>query len=308
MKKTGLSLQLGALFALISALLFSSKAIFIKQAYAITPNLEAITLMAIRMLSALPFFLLICWFFRKKTPKVGLRTWLYLIFVAMLGYYISSWFDFFGLMFISATLERIILFLYPTLTVVLSRFIFKQKLHPKVIFALILSYGGTLLVMLQEQQAMPEQGNFWLGASLVFTSAITFACYLLLTPPLIQKFGSWNLTGLSLSAACIGTLIHFFMTTPQPFILLSELPLSIYGYGIILGLFVTVLPTILLVLSIEYLGSSQSAMISAISPILTILLAVLFLNEHLNMVQWLGCIFNIIGVMIITLSKKRLMD
>lgn len=301
-------MQWGALFALVSALLFSSKAIFIKQAYAIAPHLDAITLMAIRMLSALPFFLLICWFLRKEIPRVSLGTWLYLTFVGMLGYYISSWFDFFGLMFISATLERIILFLYPTLTVIASSFMFKQKLRPKVIFALILSYGGTLVVMLQEQQAMPEQGNFWLGASLVFASAVTFAAYLLLTPPLIQKFGSWNLTGLSLSAACIGTLIHFFVMTPQPFILLSELPLSIYGYGIILGLFVTVLPTILLVLSIEYLGSSQSAMISAISPILTILLAVLFLNEHLNTIQWIGCMLNIVGVMMVTLSKKRLIN
>lgn len=302
------SVQLGSLFALISALLFSCKAIFIKQAYAISPELDAITLMAIRMMSALPFFLLICWLFRTKTPQASLKEWFYLIFVGLLGYYISSWFDFFGLMFISATLERIILFLYPTLTVIASSFIFKHRLRPKVIFALILSYAGTVLVMLQEQQNMPEQGHLWLGASLVFASAVTFACYLLLTPPLIQKFGSLNLTGLSLSAACIGTLIHFFMSTPHPIILLSELPISIYWYGICLGLFVTVLPTILLVLSIEYLGSSQSAMISAISPILTILLAVLFLNEHLNTVQWIGCMLNITGVMIVTLSKKRLMN
>lgn len=305
MKLSGSTLQLGSLFALVSALLFSSKAIFIKQAYALSPSLDAITLMAIRMANALPFFLLICWFCQKSSNNVSIKDWSFLIFVGLLGYYLSSWFDFFGLMFISASLERIILFLYPTLTVFASSFIFKQKLRYKTIFALILSYGGTVLVMLQEQSQMPAQDNFWLGASLVFASAVTFACYLLLTPPLIKKFGSWKLTGWSLSAACIGTLLHYFITTPAPISFLIELPISIFWYGLFLGVFVTVLPTVLLILSIEYLGANQSAMISSISPILTILLAVLFLGEYLNSIQWIGCALNIIGVMMISLSKNN---
>ncbi len=133
-----------------------------------------------------------------------------------------------------------------------------------------------------------------------------FASYLLLTPRLIQKFGSWNYTGLALSIACIGTLTHFMIVTPQPVALLSQLPPTVLWYGLALGLLVTVLPTVLIAQSISRLGAAQSAMIGSIGPVLTILLAVAFLGEHLNSLQWFGCILNIIGVLMITLSKKRL--
>ena len=298
--------QIGSVFAFLSAFLFSTKAIFIKQAYALAPSLDATTLMVIRMASALPFFLILCWFGRHQYYSVKLKDWFLLILTGSLGYYISSWLDFFGLMFISASLERIILFLYPTLTVIASSIIFKQKLSSKVIIALILSYGGTVLVMLQEQKNLTDQHNLWLGSSLVFASAVAFACYLLLTPPLIKKFGSLNLTGLSLSIACCCIFIHYFLATPEPLTLLTELPHRILWYGIGLGIFATVLPTILLILSIEHLGASQSSIISSIGPVLTIFLAILFLDEHLNLLQWVGCILNIIGVMIITFSKNRL--
>lgn len=299
--------QLGSLFALFAAFLFSTKAIFIKQAYALSPLVDATTLMALRMASALPFFLLICWFNRHRNTQIQLREWILLVAAGLLGYYFASWLDFLGLMFISASLERIILFLYPTLTVLASSLIYKQRLSLKTILALLLSYGGTVLVMLQEQQNMPDGHSFWLGASLVFASAVAFAAYLLVTPRLIQKFGSWNFTGLALSVACFGTLLHYLLAVPEPLQRLSQLPGSVYAYGIGLGILVTVLPTILLMQSIERLGAAHSAMIASIGPILTIVLATLFLDEYLNAWQWLGCALNIIGVMMICLSKIKLM-
>ncbi|WP_151963977.1 DMT family transporter [Acinetobacter oleivorans] len=306
MKISFSSFQIGSFFALCSAFLFSTKAIFIKQTYALSPLVDATVLMALRMLSALPFFLLICWFNRHHNQGIKKKDWLILIFAGLLGYYFASWLDFMGLMFISASLERIILFLYPTLTVIVSSLLYKQKLDAKSLFAIFLSYGGTVLVMLQEHNNAPIQGNFWLGTSLVFASAVAFAGYLLLTPPLIKKFGSWNFTGLALTVACIGTLTHYTLSTPHPIQLLLQLPSSVIWYGIGLGFLVTVLPTVMLMQSIERLGASQSAMIASIGPVLTILLAVAFLNEHLNMWQWVGCLLNIIGVMMITLRKKRL--
>ena len=187
-----------------------------------------------------------------------------------------------------------------------TSFIYKQKLNFKTIIAIGLSYGGTVIVMLQEQSTVPHEGNFWLGASLVFASAVCFALYLLMTPRLIEKFGSWNYTGLALSIACIGTLTHFMIATPHPIQLISQLPSQVIWYGVALGLFVTVLPTILIAQSISRLGAAQSAMIGSIGPILTIILAVALLGEHMNAIQWLGCLLNIIGVMMITLSKKKL--
>ncbi|WP_445116539.1 DMT family transporter [Acinetobacter sp. WZC-1] len=297
--------QAGALFALCAAFLFSIKAIFIKQAYALSPLVDSTVLLTLRMACALPFFLIICWFSRHRNRGVSKKSWGLLFLAGLLGYYLASWLDFAGLMFISASLERIILFLYPTLTVIASSFIYKQPLNMKSVFAIALSYGGTVLVMLQEQSNMPHQHNFWLGVSLVFASAIAFAAYLLLSPPLIRTFGSWNFTGLTLITACIGMLVHYFMVTPEPITLLTQLPTSVIWYGIGLGLLVTLLPTILLMQGIERVGASQSAMIASIGPILTIVLAVIFLDEQLNTLQWFGCLLNIMGVMMITLSKKK---
>ena len=298
--------QLGSLFAVCAAFLFSTKAIFIKQTYALSPLVDGTVLMALRMASALPFFLLICWFSRHQSKNLSSKDWGLLILAGLIGYYLASWLDFAGLMYISASLERIILFLYPTMTVLASSIIYKQRLSFKSLFAILLSYGGTVIVMLQEQSNVPHQSNFWLGASLVFASAVAFASYLLLTPRLIQKFGSWNFTGLALSIACIGTLTHYLIAIPNPIGLLAQLPNSVIWYGVGLGFMVTVLPTVLLMQSIERLGASQSAMIASIGPILTIILATFFLGEKMNAIQWFGCGLNIVGVMMITLSKKKL--
>lgn len=306
MKHPFSSTQLGSIFALGAAFLFSTKAIFIKQAYALSPLVDGTVLLALRMASALPFFLLICWLNRHHNQNIKAKDWFLLMVAGLIGYYFSSWLDFAGLMYISASLERIILFLYPTLTVIASSFIYKQKLRLKSIFAIALSYGGTVIVMLQEQSMVAHESNFWIGVSLVFASAVCFASYLLLTPRLIQKFGSWNYTGLALSIACMGTLTHFMIATPNPVGLLLQLPSTVIWYGIALGLLVTVLPTILIAQSISRLGAAQSAMIGSIGPILTIILAVALLGEHMNAVQWFGCLLNIIGVMMITLSKKKL--
>ncbi len=300
------STQLGSIFALGAAFLFSTKAIFIKQAYALSPLVDSTVLMALRMASALPFFLLLCWFNRHHNKNITPRDWGLLVAAGLMGYYFSSWLDFAGLMYISASLERIILFLYPTLTVIATSFIYKQKLNLSTIIAIALSYGGTVIVMLQEQSTVPHEANFWLGVSLVFASAVSFATYLLMTPRLIQKFGSWNYTGLALSIACFGTLTHFAIATPHPIQLLNQLPMTVIWYGIALGLLVTVLPTILVAQSISRLGAAQAAMIGSIGPILTIILAVALLGEHMNAIQWFGCLLNIIGVMMITLSKKKL--
>lgn len=298
--------QLGSFFAITAAFLFSTKAIFIKQAYELSPLVDGTVLLALRMGSALPFFLLLCWFNRKNNRNLSLTDWLLLILAGLIGYYFSSWLDFMGLMYISASLERIILFLYPTLTVIASSLLYKQKLSAKTIFAIALSYGGTIIVMLQEQSGASHDGQFWLGVSFVFASAVSFAIYLLLTPRLILKFGSWNFTGLALSIACIGTLTHYVLSTPAPLALIYQLPSSAIWYGIALGLLVTVLPTILISEGIARIGASQTAMIASVGPILTIILATLFLGESMNLIQWFGCALNILGVLIITLSKNKL--
>ncbi len=211
-----------------------------------------------------------------------------------------------GLMFISASLERIILFLYPTLTVIASSLLYKQKLDVKSLFAIFLSYGGTVLVMLQEHNNAPIQGNFWLGTSFVFASAVAFAGYLLLTPPLIKKIWFLEFHRLSFNSCLYRYInpLHFKYPSPVSTPITTSLKCNLVRDW--LRFFSHCLTYVMLMQSIERLGASQSAMIASIGPVLTILLAVVFLNEHLNMWQWVGCFLNIVGVMMITLRKKRL--
>ena len=291
--------------ALIAAFLFSSKAIVIKQVYQIAPHVDATLLMALRILCALPFFLLMAWYFRQQRQGTSWRDWGMLLASGLIGYYLASWLDFKGLMYISASLERIILFLYPTLTVLAARVIYGQPLNGRTWLALGLSYGGTLIVMLQEYRAHDVPDQLWLGASLVFASAVAFAAYLLMTPPLIKKFGSWHFTGLVMSIACMGTLAHFMVEVPMPLTTLTSLSTELWIYGLILGIFVTVIPTSLLIQSIARLGPGQSAMIASVGPILTLIMAALVLSEQLNSMQWFGCFLNIIGVLLITVWKTK---
>ena len=192
MKLTLSSTQVGSLFALGAAFLFSTKAIFIKQTYALSPLVDGTVLMALRMASALPFFLLLCWFNRHHNKNISAKDWGMLILAGLIGYYFSSWLDFAGLMYISASLERIILFLYPTLTVILTSAIYKQKLRLKTIITIALSYGGTVIVMLQEQSTVPHEGSFFFFFSLEFASDVCFVFYLLMTLLLFREFGFWN--------------------------------------------------------------------------------------------------------------------
>lgn len=295
----------GSIFVLISAVLFAIKAILIKFTYQLSPDADAVTVLGLRMISALPFFMVMAFVSQKAQRDITWQDWGLLLVAGFVGYYLASILDFWGLMYVSASLERIILFLYPTLTVIASSVIYKQKITGKVWLAILLSYGGTLIVMLGEGWKALHANNILLGSSLVFAGAIAYAMYLVITPTLINRFGSWRFTGLAMSVACIAAIAHYVIITPQPVQHLVGLPNQAIWYGLALGFFSTVLPATLLMQGIARIGSSQAALISAGGPILTLLLAVAFLGEHLNAVQWLGCALNIFGVLMITLKPKK---
>lgn len=294
----------GSICVLLSAVLFAIKAILIKYAYNASPEANAVTVLALRMASALPFFMAIAFIFRNQI-KPSWQDWCLLLIAGFVGYYLASILDFIGLMYVSASLERIILFLYPTLTVLATAAIYKKKIEARTWLAIILSYGGTVIVVLGEGWHALVSNNVLLGSSLVFAGAIAYAMYLVMTPTLIRRFGSWRFTGLAMSVACICAIIHFLLVNPTPIQHLQQLPSSVIWYGIALGIFSTVLPATLLMQGIARIGSSQAALISAGGPILTLLLAVAFLGEQLNLIQWLGCALNMVGVLMITLSPKK---
>ena len=295
----------GSCCVLLSAFLFAIKAILIKKAYGLDPSLTAPTLLALRMLSALPFFLFIAAIAPRNATPPTLKDWGLLLLAGLIGYYLASILDFIGLTYISASLERIILFLYPTLTVLMMAAMHKRAIHVRTLFAIALSYGGTLVVMLGEGAQQAADGSVWTGSFFVFASALAYALYLVMTPTLIRRFGSWRFTGLAMSVACIASIVHYSVVTPAPLGLLSHYSWTILGLGVALGIFSTVLPATFLMQGIARVGPSQAAMLSAGGPIMTVVLAVLFLGESLSTLQWVGCGLNIVGVLMITLRPAQ---
>ncbi len=296
---------LGSCCVLLSAFLFAIKAILIKKAYGLDATLTAPALLALRMLSALPFFIFIAIFAPRNPTAPKLKDWGLLLLAGLIGYYLASILDFVGLTYISASLERIILFLYPTLTVLMMAAIHKRAIPSRIIIAILLSYGGTLVVMVGEGAQQVAEGRVWTGSLFVFASALAYALYLTMTPTLIRRFGSWRFTGLAMSVACIASIIHYSLMTPQPLGLISHYSWTILALGVALGIFSTVLPATFLMQGIARVGPAQAAMLSAGGPIMTVVLAVLFLGESLSTIQWVGCGLNIAGVLMITLRPAQ---
>lgn len=293
----------GTALVLASAFLFAIKAIVIKSAFAAVPALDGVSLLALRMLFALPFYVLIVWLSPAPPAALSRQDWGLLWLAGLLGYYLASILDFIGLQYVSASLERLILFLYPTLTVLMTAVLHRQPISRTTLLAIVLSYGGTVLVMLGEGPHMRVNSSLWLGSALVFAAAVAYALYLVMTPTLIARFGSLRLNGLSMSVACVAALLHFAIHQNDPVAFLAQLPRSGWGYGLALGVFATVLPTVFLMMGIERIGPARAALISSGGPILTLLLAVAILGERLNGLQWLGVALNLGGVMMISLRK-----
>lgn len=293
----------GTLLVLASAFLFALKAIVIKSAFAAVPAFDGVTLLALRMLTALPFYLLLVWYSPPPPQPLRRQDWGLLLLAGLLGYYLASILDFIGLQYISASLERLILFLYPTLTVLITAAVARQPVRPATRLAIVLSYGGTVLVMLGEGGQHLNPPGLWLGSALVFAAAVAYALYLVLTPTLIGRFGSLRLNGLSMSVACVAALLHFALHQSAPWQFLQHLPLVGWGYGLALGVFATVLPTVFLMMGIERIGPARAALLSSGGPILTLLLAVAILGERLNGLQWLGVALNLGGVMMVSLRR-----
>lgn len=288
---------------LLSSFLFSLKAILVKYSFIQNDQLNGVNLLALRMLFALPFFMVMVWIGHNQRTAHR-RDWLRLMLAGFLGYYLASVLDFVGLEYISASLERIILFLYPTLTVIFTAVIFRQRISWLTIWAILLSYGGTLLVMLAGNDALDVQGNLYLGSGLVFLAAICYASYLMLAKPLINVFGKWRATGLVMIVASIGCIAHFLLVTPETLHWLTQLPSHSLWHGFLLGVFATVIPASLIIYGIAHLGAAQSALLSAGGPIITLLLAAVFLGESLNGLQWLGCLANIAGVVLVSVTAQ----
>jgi drug/metabolite transporter (DMT)-like permease len=290
---------LGVTFALLAAVGFSAKAILVKLAY--LDSVDAVTLLALRMVFAAPFFIGVAlWAQRHHAePLSAHERWL-VLGLGLVGYYLSSYLDFLGLQYISAGLERLILFLYPTMTVIISALLYKRAIGRMVIAAMMLSYAGIALVFLHDVGA--KEGGIVLGASLVFASTLSYSIYLVGAGHAIARIGAMRFTAYASLVASAACVVQFVVTRP---LVSLDLPLRVYELSIAMAIFSTVLPVFLLSFAIRRIGSGSASLIGSIGPVSTIYMAYVILGESIGLLQIAGSALVLCGVLIISLNSKR---
>ena len=285
----------GAVLAFLAAAAFSLKAIFVKLAY--IHHVDAVTLLALRMIFALPMLLVMAWWSsRQASLRLTGRDWVNLIFLGVCGYYLSSLLDFLGLQYITAGLERLILFLYPTIVVLISVFLFGKKIGGRGIACLILSYIGIAIAAAHDVEATGDSRSVLIGGALIFGCTVTYAIYIAGSGQVVGRLGATRLAALATLVACICVVVQFLLTHE-----LAQLaqPWQVYAYASGMAVVSTVLPIYLMSKAIQMIGSARVSMIGAVGPIATIFFGWSLLGESVSIPQMIGAAFVLTGVMLV---------
>lgn len=293
---------IGIALAFVGSILYSTKAIFVKLAYQY--DVDAVTLLLLRMLFSLPFYLGIAIYLTRKSDSYRLnrKDYQQLFFLGIVGYYLSSYLDFKGLEYITASLERLILFIYPTFVVLLGYFFFKEKINRSQVLALILTYVGIVVVFIGNDDILHQQ-NLIIGSTLIVLCSILFAIYMVGSGQLLPRLGTWRFTSYALTISSIAVILHY--TIDNRGIGDFDYPLPVFGYSFLMATISTVIPTLLISESIRRIGASNVAIIASVGPISTITLAWIFLDERLMILQILGGILVLSGVVFISVTRKK---
>ncbi|MEL0456988.1 DMT family transporter [Flavobacteriaceae bacterium SZ-1-7] len=289
----------GILLGIIGIVMFSSKAVMVKLAYQY--QVDALSVLLLRMLFSFPFYLVVAVIYSRKENKVKItsKDYTWVAFFGFLGYYLSSYFDFVGLVYIKASLERIILFLYPTIILIFNRLFLNKPITKTQIIAIILSYVGIVIAFWGE---VAISGNdTFIGGFLILLCAITYASYLVGSGWLIPKLGVVKFTSYAMLVSCICVFVHYGLVSK---IDILNYPWEVYLLGFLIAIFATVIPSYLVSEAINRINSSNFAVIAGFGPISTIVLAAIFLNEHLTMMQLFGALVVIIGILLVSTKKK----
>lgn len=288
----------------LGTIFFAAKGIVIKLAY--QQGITATPLLTLRMLFALPFYAAIALWLQTQKPAAltGIERWK-IIGLGLLSYYISSLLDFMGLQYISAGLERLILYLYPTLVLLILAFWKNTPISYRERVALGIAYAGILLVFIQNLRLTTSWGLTLWGSGLVLLSTISFALFVVLAGNIIPKAGSTRFTAYAMLAACGGVVLHSLVFTE-----FSELnhSMPVYTLALVLAIFCTVIPSFLMNKGIGLIGSSRAAVLGVFGPVVTLFLGALFLDESITLVQLAGASLIISGVALSTqknITKKH---
>lgn len=290
----------GYAFALASAVGFSWKAVLAKLAF--RAGVDATTVLGLRMAFALPAYLVMVWFgFRARKRALALGDWLRLAGLGFIGYYLASYLDFIGLMRISAGLERLILFLYPSIVVVFGALRDRRAVRSRELQSMLLGYLGITCVFLGDAGRGPSSGAAWLGVLAVFASSIAYSAYLVLAEPLVVRLGSVLFTGVAMTFATLFGVSQFLVSTPQ----ITHLPIDAVYYCALMAVFSTVLPAWSLTEAMRRIGSGRAALCGMLGPITTVGLEVALLGEHAGLSDLLGTVLVIGSVAWLTREKAQ---
>ncbi|MCB0558910.1 MAG: DMT family transporter [Lewinellaceae bacterium] len=292
---------LGAALVFTGAILFSTKAVIVKLAYRY--EVDSISLLALRMLFSLPFFLLVASLSGRQKKYRGhplsRKDGLQILFLGVVGYYLASLLDFLGLQYVTASLERLILFVYPTLVLLIGATVFREPVTRRQLGALVLTYLG-ISIAFSEGFLLSGDQHFVLGAGLIFFGAMAYAVYIVGSGRLLPRIGTLRFTSLAMTAAAVAVLAHHGIAYHWQ---LFGFPPQVYGLALLMALIATVIPSFLISEGIRNIGSGNASIIGSIGPISTIVLAYFFLGEQLGWLQWIGTVLVIGGVLVITIGK-----
>jgi drug/metabolite transporter (DMT)-like permease len=287
----------GLLLAAGGAIAFSGKAIIVKLAY--RHGVDAVTLIMLRMLFALPLFVLLAWWAGRGRPALTARDWRVVAALGFSGYYLASFLDFLGLQYISASFERLILYLNPTLVLLLGALLLRRRVGARELVALAVSYAGVALVFGHE--AKLEGSNVALGAVLVFGSAVSYAVYLVYSGEEVRRLGSLRLTGLATTVACLLCIGQFALLRPLD--AAWTVAPEVIWLSVLNAVACTFAPVIMVMMAIERVGATMASQTGMIGPMSTVAMGVLILGEPFNAWVAAGTVLVLLGVWLLTRSR-----
>lgn len=290
------SLAPGLLLATFGAIAFSGKAIIVKLAYRY--GVDAVTLIMYRMLFALPIFAVMAWWASRGKAPLTRKDWLGVLWLGFTGYYLASFLDFAGLAYISASLERLILYLNPTLVLLLGLVLYKRRVGTPQIVGMAISYCGVVLVFGHEITLQGADAAW--GALLVFLSAVSYALYLVYSGEMVRRLGSLRLVGLATSVACLCCLLQFVLLRPMSAAAVAP---EVIWLSVLNATLCTAAPVLMVMMAIERIGAGMAAQTGMVGPMSTILMGVLILGEPFTAWVAAGTVLVIAGIFVFTKGR-----
>lgn len=290
-------LAVGLALAAVGSVAFSGKAIIVKLAYRY--DVDAVTLIMYRMLFALPIFLFMSWWAGRGKPPLSRQDQWAVVGLGFVGYYLASFLDFAGLSYISASLERLILYLNPTLVLMLAWAMHRKPIGRREALGMLISYSGVVLVFGHEIHL--EGTGTLIGSVLVFGSALSYAVYLSFSAELVKRLGSMRLVGLATSVACVFCLLQFVMLRPLS---AAQVAMPVIWLSVLNAIACTAAPVVMVMMALERIGPSLTAQTGMVGPLATIFLGVVLLGEPFTAFLVAGSVLVIAGVFVVSAARR----